>query len=63
MLKEDGPGAVIAYLSELVKLTATAVKKLLHVLTVDRLEPVSYTHLDVYKRQPVIFIRFPFPPA
>lgn len=40
MLKEDGPGAVIAYLSELVKLTATAVKKLLHVLTVDRLELV-----------------------
>ena len=40
MLKEDGPGAVITYLSELVKLTATAVKKLLHVLTVDRLELV-----------------------
>ena len=40
MLKEDGPGAVIAYLSERVKLTATAVKKLLHVLTVDRLELV-----------------------
>lgn len=31
---------MIAYLSELVKLTATAVKKLLHVLTVDRLELV-----------------------
>ncbi len=38
MLKEDGPGAVISYLSELTKIAATAARKLLHVLVADRLE-------------------------
>ena len=26
-----------------------------------RIEPVSYTHLDVYKRQPLLFPYTPFP--
>lgn len=38
MLKEDGPGAVISYLSELTKIAATAARKLLHILVADRLE-------------------------
>ena len=29
--------------------------------TVEKIEPVSYTHLDVYKRQGLLFVAFPYP--
>lgn len=38
MLKEDGPGAVISFLSEMTKMAAASAKKLLRTLVIDRLE-------------------------